>query len=342
MQTRTRWLGGIGLAVAAVLALGIFGISSLTGPTVSTSATSAQGAHPAEAAPYLVHERFRLHGGDGVVYTPNAMNYAARTNASGPLLLFLPATRERPSNYTDFLTAARSRGFHVLALDYWNDGKSVQKTCGTNPTCYTSVQRNRLNGTRPTPFSSVDHENSIVDRLTGAIDHLRSRDPDGGWGRFARANGIDWRDIVVAGHSQGGGESAYIAHVHRVLGVLMFSSPVDSDNGVDASWMAHPGATPISRMYGFDDTGDVFSARIQASWEAMGLGVYGAPANVANGIPAGAHVLISSAPLGTPIQSHSLDITDETPRLANGQPIFESVWKWMLTRVWSSTPIEIS
>jgi pimeloyl-ACP methyl ester carboxylesterase len=270
------------------------------------------------------------------------MNYAARTSADGPLLLFLPATRERPSNYTDFLAAARARGFHVLALDYWNNGRSVQKTCGANATCYTDVQRNRLDGTHPTPFSSVNYENSIVDRFSDAIGHLTSRDPDGGWGRFAGPNGIDWRDIVVAGHSQGGGESAYIAHIHHVLGALMFSSPVDSDNGVDASWMAHPGATPISRLYGFDDTGDVFSERIQASWNAMGLGVYGAPANVADGIPAGAHLLISSAPLGTPIQAHSLDITDETPHLANGQPMFESVWKWMLTKVWSRAPIEIS
>ena len=342
MQTRTRWLGAIGLTAVAVVTLGIIGFSSLTQNPVSKNASSTQGIHPAQAAPYLVHERFRLHDGDGVVYTPNAKNYAARTGTTGPLLLFLPATRERPSNYTDFLAAARARGFHVLALDYWNNGKSVQKTCGTNPTCYTDVQRNRLDGTHPTPFSSVDYENSIVDRLSDAIDHLKSRDPDGGWGRFVGAHGIDWRDIVVAGHSQGGGESAYIAHIHHVLGVLMFSSPVDSDNGVDASWMAHSGATPISRMYGFDDTGDVFSARIQASWNAMGLGTYGAPVNVANGIPAGAHVLISSAPLGTPIQAHSLDITDETPRLADGQPMFESVWKWMLTRVWSSTPIEIS
>jgi Alpha/beta hydrolase family len=336
VQTRTRWLGALGIAVVAVAVAGLVGA-----PSIARAREPAL-PHPIQSAPYLVHERFRLHNGDGVIYSPNAMNYAARTDAAGPLLLFLPATRERPSNYTDFLTAARLRGFHVLALDYWNNGESVQKTCGADSKCYTEVQRNRLDGTRPSSFSAVDPPNSIVDRLTDAVRHLESSDPLGGWGRFVTRHGVDWRDIVVAGHSQGGGESAYIAHIHRVLGVLMFSSPVDSDNGVNASWMAHPGVTPLSRMYGFDDTRDIFAARIRTSWNAMGLGQFGAPRNVAMGIAPGSHELITKAVLGTPIESHSFDITDKTPRATNGQPIFEDVWKWMLDRVWTKTPIAIS
>jgi hypothetical protein len=336
VQTQTRWLGALGIVVIAFVVAGLVGAPSI-------ARARAAGPTPAvQAAPYLVHERFRLHNDGGVIYTPNAMNYAARTNATGPLLLFLPATRERPSNYREFLAAARLRGFHVLALDYWNNGKSVEQTCGTDSTCYTEVQRNRLDGSRPTSFSAVGPSNSIVNRLTDAITHLEASDPLGGWGRFVTHRGINWGDVVVAGHSQGGGESAYIAHIHRVLGVLMFSSPVDSDNGVNASWMAHPGATPLSRMYGFDDTGDIFSARIQASWDAMGLAQFGAPRNVARGITAGSHELISKVKLGTPIQSHSFDINDRTPLAANGQPIFEDVWKWMLDRVWSRTPIAIS
>jgi hypothetical protein len=336
VQTRTRWLGALGLVVVA------FVVASLVGVPSIANARPAGPTHPHHAKVYRVHERFRLHNDGGVTYTPNAMNYAARTSASAPLLLFLPATRARPSDYTEFLAAARLRGYHVLALDYWNDGKSVEQTCGTDPNCYTDMQRNRLNGSRPSSFSAIDPGNSIVHRLTDAIMHLESSDPLGGWGRFLTRRGIEWSDIVVAGHSQGGGESAYIAHIHSVLGVLMFSSPVDSDNGVDASWMSHHGATPLSRMYGFDDSGDIFSARIQASWNAMGLAEFGAPRNVANGITAGSHELISEVDLGTPMQSHSFDITNSTPRATDGQPIFEFVWKWMLDRVWSGTPIAIS
>ena len=336
MSIRVRWLAVLGLFIAV---LGIAGVVSV--PT-KADAGPAPVFSAMPVAPYLVHQRFRLHGAEGVDYTPNAMNYASRTSPDSPLLLFLPATRQRPSDYTAFLGTARDRGFHVLALDYWNNGKSVQKTCGIISTCYTDVQRNRLTGEHPTQYSAVSASNSIVSRFTTAISHLTQSDPSGGWGRFAGPRGIDWRDIVVAGHSQGGGESAYIAHIHHVLGVLMFSSPVDSDNGVDASWMFHPGATSASREYGFDDTGDVFSDRIQASWNAMGLGVFGAPANVAHSIPANAHELLSTAILGNPIESHSLDITDRTPRSPDGSPVFESVWKWMLGRVWTATPIGIS
>jgi hypothetical protein len=108
----------------------------------------------------------------------------------------------------------------------------------------------------------------------------------------------------------------------------MFSSPVDSDNGIDASWMAHPGATLAGRMYGFDDRGDIFSDRIVASWNAMGLSQ--------------SHQILSTQQLGSPMQSHSRDITDETPRTATGAPIFQRTWKWMLSRVWSPNNIAIS
>lgn len=310
-------------------------------PTLADAGPSSPSS-PIPVAPYLVHQRFRLDGDNGIVYAPNAMNYAARTNPDAPLLLFLPATRARPSAYTEFLNVARERGFHVLALDYWNSGRSVEATCGMVSSCYTDVQRNRLTGEHPTMYSDVADSNSIIDRFRIAIQHLASSDPSGGWGRFAGPRGIDWGDIVVAGHSQGGGESAYIAHIHPVMGVLMFSSPVDSLNGVNASWMGHPSATPVSRMYGFDNTGDIFSERIQASWRAMGLDKFGPPANVAHRIPLTAHVLLSHAHIGTQMQSHSFDITNRSPENAAGQPAFENVWKWMLTRVWTGTPIGIS
>ena len=215
-------------------------------------------------------------------------------------------------------------------------------TCGTDAACYTDVQQNRLDGTDPTGFSAVDPQNSIVDRLTAAINYLTAADPRGGWARFATAQGIDWGDIIVAGHSQGGGESAYIAHIHRVLGVLMFSSPVDSDQGVDASWMSTPGATQVARMYGFDDSGDIFDARILASWNAIGMGAFGSPENVAFGNLGSSHELVSSVDLGTPMQAHSLDITDQTPRDADGRPIFAYVWKWMIDQVVSTRSIATS
>jgi len=338
VHSRTRWLASLGIAIAAVLAVGVS-----AAPAIAISADAARGHHDsARISPELVREHFRLQSGRGVTFAPNAKNYAARTNSAAPLLLFLPATRERPSNYTAFLATARQSGYHVLALDYWNDGKSVQLTCGSDPECYGDVQRNRLDGSHPTQFSAVDPANSIKSRLNLAIGHLDTVDPRGGWGKFDSNGTIDWSDIVVAGHSQGGGESAYISHIHSVLGVLMFSSPVDSDNGVDAAWMSTPGATPAARMYGFDDSGDIFADRIRTSWNALGMGSFGAAENVDFGLIGTSHELISTMNLGTPMQSHSFDITDESPRAADGHHIFATVWKWMLARVWTGQSIATS
>jgi hypothetical protein len=282
----------------------------------------------------VVREQFQLQASAGAEISPNFDDYASRTHAISPLLLFLPATDFHPSEYTSFLGAARAVGYHVLALDYWNEGSSVARTCNTNAECYGAVQQNRLNGTDAGPYSAVNPRNSIVDRLTSAIGHLEISDPNGQWGRFLTAGGIDWRRIVVAGHSQGGGESAYIAHVHPVMGVLLFSSPVDSDNGVDAAWMHTPSATPPSRMYGFDDTGDEFASRILPSWNALGLGKFGRPANTANAPPYASHELLSYLNLGGPTSSHLRDITNATPRTKSGTPVFENVWKWMLTQLY--------
>ncbi|MDQ1564669.1 MAG: hypothetical protein QOI14_1620 [Actinomycetota bacterium] len=290
--------------------------------------------HPVDPTDEVVREQFRLHATGGADISPNFDNYASRTNVSSPLLLFLPATGYHPSEYTSFLSTARSVGYHVLALDYWNVGSSVARICKTNAKCYGAVQRNRLDGTHPGRYSAVNPQNSIVDRLTSAIHQLEVTDRKGGWGRFLGAGGIDWSRIVVAGHSQGGGESAYIAHVHPVRGVLMFSSPVDSDHGVDASWMHQPGATPPSRMYGFDDTGDEFVSRILPSWNAIGLGEFGRPANTAEAPPYASHELLSHLDLGGPKSSHLRDITNATPRTKSGESVFEGVWKWMLTQLY--------
>jgi hypothetical protein len=339
--TRNRVLAFIGVlaVVPLVVALGMTGMAQISGghasKAVSTSTGAPESSTRGTADPAdLMRSHFKLKSDDGAAFAPNFSNYASRTLVSSPLLLFLAATHHRPSDYTSFLRTARASGYHVLALDYWNIGPSVQKTCGANPHCYGEVQRNRLMGTHPGPYSSVDHQNSIVNRLVAAVHQLELSDPEGGWGSYLNGNGIDWTKIVVAGHSQGGGESAYIAHIHRVRGALMFSSPVDSDGGVDASWMARPGVTPASRLYGFDATGDIFSKRVIASWNALGMGAFGGPQNTHAAPPYTSHELVTRVDLGDPGQSHLRNITNETPLTRSGQPVFAPVWKWMLTRLY--------
>lgn len=256
----------------------------------------------------------------------------ASGHEDGPLLLFLPATRAVPSDYLTFEGTAADVGYHVLALAYHNTGRSVTRTCRGDAACYTSVQTNRLDGGAASRFSRVSREGGILPRFSAAIQAAERSDPTGDWSRYVSSSGPVWNDIVVAGHSQGGGEAAFISHLHSVRGVLMFSSPVDDYQGVIPTWMHSAGATPASRMYGLDDAGDMYMNRIVGSWRAMGI-----RSAVDTGAPrAGAHLFLSHDDLGTPSQSHDRTVTDASPCASSGRPVFQAQWLWMLRHTYSA------
>ncbi|MFZ6992153.1 BPSS1187 family protein [Curtobacterium sp. RRHDQ66] len=337
------------LIVIALIVLVAIGAAALVAANVmGEQRVEDHGRRPANAQPRNTHgpqdefHRFRLGAIDGERLEPNRDDFAARTASDGPLLLFLPATRAKPAQYQRFLTTALGDGYHVLGLDYWNLGKTLSGTCEADPQCYGQVQRNRFDGTRQSEFSTVSPAGSIVSRFRDAITHLDDVDPKGGWGRFVASNeDIAWQDIVVAGHSQGGGEAAYIAHIRPVLGALMFSSPVESLGPAHAAWMDRPGRTPASRMYAIDDVRDVFGPRIRGSWRVLGLD---APATT--GGPDGPwrtdtapppdgwepHAILTDISVGTPAESHSRTIKDSTPLAADGQPRMLALWQWLLRR----------
>jgi dienelactone hydrolase len=278
---------------------------------------------------------FRLGLINGTVVKPDARDWAARTVATGPLLLFLPATGHVPDNYRKFLTVAAESGYHVLGLDFWNRGDAVANICGVDARCYTQVQRNRFNGTRPSEFSKVDEANSVLSRLQAALDYLTVHDPDGGWGQYTHDEQIDWDNIVVSGHSQGGGEAAYIAHKFRVMGQITFSSPIITDKDHAASWLKTKGKTPTSVMYAFDDSHDEFYPRIIHSWRELHLPGRVLTARVP--VPTAsdpAHQLVSNRELGNPRLAHLRSVIDFTPVNKKGVPVFEPVWKWMLNQVY--------
>jgi hypothetical protein len=285
-------------------------------------------------APASAAERPVRHFLHPDVPRPNAADVVERPaagHAHGPLLLFLPATRAVPSDYLAFADTATRVGYHVLSLEYHNTGRSIARTCQADATCYTSVQTNRLNGGTPSRFSRVGHGGGILPRFAAAIDAANRRDPAGHWSQYLSLDRPVWKDIVVAGHSQGGGEAAFISHLHGLRGVIMFSSPVDDDRGVIPTWMHSPGTTPVSRMYGFDDASDMYAARIVGSWRAMGI-----RSAIDTGAPvAGAHLFVSHYALGTPVQAHDRSVTDASPGASSGHPVFEAQWTWMLRHTFS-------
>lgn len=322
-----------------LLIAGLVSGAALTAPADPSSAAPTTGATPpALSQPVaamlgpLVRDVFRLRAEHGIRFSPNARNIAIRSDARGPLLLFLPATGAVPRDYGEFLDTAGDQGYHVLALDYWNRGRSVARTCEQDAHCYTDLQANRFDGSHPTAYSAIAPEDSVLDRLRRALATLDRRDPDGGWGRFADGDRVRWNRIVLAGHSQGGGESAFIAHHHRVQGVLMFGSPVESVGSITAAWMARPGVTPVTRYYAFDSRHDMYAKRIAGSWRALQLP--GRMQLLGSTPPQRlAHQLVTDHRLGDRRASHSLFITDAGPRSDGDRPVFREIWTAMLRAV---------
>jgi pimeloyl-ACP methyl ester carboxylesterase len=272
--------------------------------------------------------RFQLPGDD---IRPNARNWAQAGTTGSPLLLFLPATRSIPRHYELFLSCAASLGFTVLALDYANRGPSLAAMCAGLPDCYEAVQLNRFDGTAPNRWSAVDETNAILGRLVRALAELSELDPEGGWENWLRAGEPRWDRVVVAGHSQGGGQAAFIGKRHPLLGTIMFSAPAQTDAGVSAPWLSVPGRTPPSRSFGFVSAHDGYFESVVNSWKALGLAT---PVDVESGLRSGAHAVVSDFPLGTAAEAHRRSISDSTPLDHTGSPVFEPVWRYLLDAVW--------
>src|ERR1700712_3772546 len=169
---RRAW--GIGWASVLVAAL-VFAV-----PAVSAQASEPR--QPNGHGDPMISFPLPDHHGHG--FAPNALNYASSGTAGGPLLLFLPATRSVPADYRSFLDTASSLGYHVLALDYFNRGRSVVKTCAGIPDCYAAMQRNRFDGTHPNEWSAIAPRDSILSRLRVALQYLRTSDAAGDWSRY--------------------------------------------------------------------------------------------------------------------------------------------------------------
>lgn len=319
LRWRKRW--AFGVVVALVVALVVGALAAASVPAFADAPDKSDKGFT----------QFRLSSIHGAG-NPNALNLARSASKPAPLLLFLPATGAVPQDYRDFLETAADTGYSVLGLDYFNRGRSVAQTCGADADCYTQLQRNRFSGRDPSRFSRVDAANSIQMRLRNALGYLERHDKKGGWDRYLSGQTIRWKNIVLAGHSQGGGESAFIAHYHLVRGVLMFSSPVETFDDVSASWLESPGVTPVSRMYGFDNVNDMYFSRIVGTWRKLGLGDP-SPAD-ATAAPTGEHAMLSSLYLGNPREAHGRSVSDGTVRGPNGVPRYEKTWAWMLEQVY--------
>ncbi|MBO2011651.1 BPSS1187 family protein [Hymenobacter negativus] len=262
------------------------------------------------------------------------------------LLIFLPGTSGKTRGTSLFCTTAANLGYHVICLMYPDEVSA--SICRNSPdsTAFDTFRRTIIEGGTST-FITVSCANSIDNRLLKLLFYLRATRPAEDWGQFLQttpkqpAGGASeepaWERLALAGQSQGGGHAALLASRHRVARVLLFSSPKDWSRYYNrpAAWYA-ASQTPADRYYAFVHEQDQQGCTYTQQLKILNTLHLGNPQSVDNAAPPyqHAHALSTNYP-GTLVTSqvaHTSEVGDgQTPKKADGTPLFQLVWQYMLT-----------
>jgi hypothetical protein len=266
----------------------------------------------------------------------------------GKLLVFLPGTLGRPSQYRYILRAAAARGYHAIGVTYVNQ-VAMGTLCqfSADPNCYWNARSVVVfgGGTPVSGQSAVTPANAIVNRVTRLLLSLRTTAPSEGWGQFLRTdNLVDWSTVVLAGHSQGGGHVGVLAKSVLLARAVYFSSPEDWNELTDrpAPWTsARANVTPASRQFGFGSDFDTLvpNAHASAHWTAMGLSAPASGPVLVDGAasPYGGFQQLrtrlafnpASTALTAALKHHGVPVVDtSTPVDGTGNPLFDGSGVW--------------
>lgn len=271
-----------------------------------------------------------------VNYTADNFIWLDPSQSSKHLVVFLAGTQGVPQVHTLLGPVVAALGYRVIGLTYPNDYSPIF-ACAVDPDpdCMEKLRAETQDGVAVSPEVAVDAANSITGRLTSLLTLLHSQYPAEGWNYFLDGDKPNWSRITAAGHSQGGGQAAYIAKTRLVERVVMFGAPADGFNGSPAPWM-QIGMTPVEKYYGFRHVRDVFLS-ITPNWFALGLDRFGPAVTIGAQTTDfhGAHMFLTDLlpSTGTYSDAHSSVSSDgSTPLRADGTPVYDNIWRYLFGR----------
>ncbi len=252
------------------------------------------------------------------------------------LFLFFCGSYGIPARQSLITRAAARMGYHAINLCYPN-AWTVGGLCrGSHiPDCHEQVRLQVFDGVPRSGLVQFAPANAIANRLVKLLAYLGERLPEQGWSRYLSEGDVDWASVVVAGHSQGGGQAAIIGKREAVARVIMLAAPVDRGGGdrPNAPWLSRPGSTAPDRYFGFVHRHDPGFPQIQTAWDALGMDTVGGLVSVDDVPPPYAH----SRRLVTDITDirrgryHGSVVQDKiTPADRLGRPLFAPVWRYLL------------
>ena len=255
---------------------------------------------------------------------------------NGKLFLFFCGSYGNPERQRLIVEQAARMGYHVINLHYpnsWTVGGLCRNS--EDPNCHGKVRLEIVDGVKRFEGLDIGRADSIVNRLEKLLRYLHRERLDEGWSAYFDEDGICWDSIVVSGHSQGGGQAAMIAKVHRVDRVVMFAAPVDflSELQSHATWLSASSVTPTDRYFGFIHQLDQGFERVKSAWKQLGMDVSGPVVNVDGAPPPYGYAqrLVSTADNIHRKKYHASVVLDNvTPVATDGLPLFEPVWRYLL------------
>ena len=208
--------------------------------------------------------------------TPHFVTYDPAIK-QGKLLLFIPGTNGIASRGPmNFFNTALKQGYHVINLSYINTPAIAQICKGAaleeNANCAEDFRNRRVYGTTPFSLISDASYDAIVNRLTKLLLYLSETNVEGNWDKYLENGQPKWEEIALAGQSQGGGMSAFIAKTHRVARVIDFSGGWDySAKNKIADWYFKDSKTPLDRWYGTYHVKEPAAPTIIKTYKAMNI-----------------------------------------------------------------------
>lgn len=204
--------------------------------------------------------------GTNQIHSPHIALYnPARDHSEHRLILMIEGTGASATSMRQVDSVFATMGFHVISIDYPNNVISTICLHSKDTLCADHFREEIITGDPVSDVVKVDEKNSILNRFTGFLKYLAKTDPNGGWNKFIKRGKPLWKDIIVAGHSQGAGHAAYLGKIFKVSRVLIFSGPQDylEDLDMPAPWLSMKSATPSSRYYAFLNLNDPFKINNQ-------------------------------------------------------------------------------
>ena len=170
------------------------------------------------------------------------------------LFLFFGGSFSIPKHYRFICTVAADLGYDAISLCYPNSVPAHPLGSASDSLVFDKFRQEICFGTPQSPFVTVDTLNSIYSRSLKLIQYLSATYPLQNWGQYLLSStSLDWSKIVVSGHSQGSGHSAYLAKYFQVERNIMFSGPNDYSSFYNrpAHWLKQAGVTPTNKHFVF-------------------------------------------------------------------------------------------